>query len=40
MAILLGRVLGTNLEFWLNLEKTYQLKTFNEASLPQVLALA
>ena len=40
MAIFLGRALGTTPEFWLSLEKTYQLKTFNEESLPQVLALA
>ena len=33
-----SKALGTTPEFWLNLEKTYQLKTFNEASLPQVLA--
>ena len=40
MALLLSRALGTTPEFWLNLEKTYQLKTFNEESLPQVLVLA
>ena len=40
MAWLLGKALGTTPDFWLNLEKTYQLKTFDEASLPQVLALA
>ena len=40
MALLLSRALGTTPEFWLNLEKTYQLKTFDDASLPQVLALA
>lgn len=39
MALLLGKALGTTPEFWLNLEKTYQLKTFNEERLPQVLAL-
>ena len=40
MAWLLSKALGTTPEFWLNLEKTYQLKTLNVASLPQVLALA
>ena len=40
MAWLLSKALGTTPEFWLNLEKTYQLKTFNEENLPQVLALA
>ena len=40
MAWLLSKALGTTPEFWLNLEKTYQLKTFDESSLPQVLALA
>ena len=40
MAWLLSKALGTTPEFWLNLEKTYQLKTFNVSSLPQVLALA
>ena len=37
---LLSKALGTTPDFWLNLEKTYQLKTFDEANLPQVLALA
>ncbi len=40
MALLLSRALGTTPELWLNVEKAYQLKTFNEESLPQVLALA
>ena len=40
MAWLLSKALGTTPEFWLNLEQTYQLKTFNKASLPQVLPLA
>ena len=39
MAWLLSKALGTTPEFWLNLEKTYQIKTFDEASLPQVPAL-
>ena len=29
MAILIGRALGTTPEFWLKLEATYQLKTFD-----------
>ncbi|MDO4536793.1 MAG: HigA family addiction module antitoxin [Coriobacteriales bacterium] len=40
MALLLNRALGTAPEFWLNLEKTYQLKTFDMTSLPQVSSLA
>lgn len=38
MALLLSRALGATPEFWLNLEKTYQLNTFDDASLPQVQA--
>ena len=40
MAWLLGKALGTTPDFWLNLEKTYQLKTLDVESLPQVPALA
>ncbi len=40
VAWLLSRALGTTPEFWLNLEKTCQLKTFDTASVPQVCALA
>jgi plasmid maintenance system antidote protein VapI len=40
MAWLLARALGTTPDFWVNLEKTYQLKTFDESSLPPVRALA
>ena len=40
MAWLLGKALGTTPDFWINLEKTYQLKTFDEENMPQVLALA
>lgn len=40
MAWLLSKALGTTPEFWVNLETTYQLKTFNANSLPDVLALA
>lgn len=40
MAWLLSRALGTTPDFWLNLESTYQLKTFDVSSLPKVAALA
>ena len=40
MAWLLSKALGTTPEFWMNLEKTYQLKTFDESSLPEVALLA
>lgn len=40
MAWLLSRALGTTPEFWLNLETTYQLKTFDVSSMPKVEALA
>ena len=40
MAWLLSMALGTTPEFWLNLEMTYQLKTFDAKTLPQVLELA
>lgn len=36
MAWLLSKALGTTPEFWLNLENTYQLKTFNRDALPDV----
>jgi addiction module HigA family antidote len=36
MAWLLSEALGTTPEFWLNLETTYQLKTFNPENLPKV----
>ena len=39
MATLLGQALGTSAEFWLNLEMTYQLKTFDASKLPQVESL-
>lgn len=39
MAHLLARALGTTPNFWLNLEKTYQLKAFDESSLPEVMPL-
>ena len=39
MAWLLAKALGTTPDFWLNLENTYQLKTLDEASMPQVVAL-
>ena len=40
MAWLLARALGTTPDFWVNLEKIYQLKTFDVSSLPPVHALA
>ena len=40
MAWLLGKVLGTTAQFWLNLENAYQLKTIDESALPNVTVLA
>lgn len=40
MAYLLGKALGTSPQFWLNLEMTYQVKTFDPKGLPTVEALA
>ena len=40
MAWLLSRALGTTPDFWLNLESTYQLKTFDSSRLPAVALLA
>lgn len=40
MAWLLSRALGTTPEFWLNLEATYQLKTFDVSAMPNVVVLA
>ena len=40
MAWLLGKALGTSAQFWLNLEQTYQLKTFDESKMPEVEVLA
>ena len=40
MAWLLSRALGTTPDFWLNLEATYQIKTFDASSMPKVAALA
>ena len=39
MAWLLSRALDTTPEFWLNLELTYQLKTLDEAGMPEVVTL-
>lgn len=39
MAWLLSKALGTSPEFWLNLEMTYQVKTFDESSLPSITAI-
>ncbi len=36
----LSRVLGTTPEFWLNLETTYQIKTFDASRMPEVALLA
>jgi antitoxin HigA-1 len=40
MAWLLGKALGTSMEFWMNLELTYQAKTFDAAGMPEVERLA
>lgn len=40
MAWLLAQALGTTPEFWLNLEMTYQIKTFDSKNMPTVAALA
>ena len=40
MAWLLSRALGTTPDFWLNLESTYQLKTFDSSRLSEVALLA
>lgn len=40
MAWLFSRALGTTPEFWLNLEATYQLKTFDVSAMPNVVVLA
>lgn len=40
MAWLLGKALGTTPEFWLNLEMTYQVKTFDAGSMPPVASFA
>lgn len=39
MAWLLGEVLGTTAQFWLNLQSTYDLKTIDTSKLPHVEAL-
>ena len=38
-AWLLSRALGTTPDFWLNLEATYRIKTFDASSMPEVAAL-
>ena len=40
MAYLLGKALETSPQFWLNLEMTYQVKSFDPKGLPPVEALA
>lgn len=37
---LLSKALGTTPDFWLNLEATYQLKTFDASTMPKIPALA
>lgn len=39
MAWLLAKALGTTPEFWLNLEMTYQVKTFDASTMASVEAL-
>lgn len=39
MAYLIGTALGTTPDFWLQLQITYQLKTLNPLSLPDVEVL-
>ena len=39
MAWLLSKALGTTPQFWLNLEMTYQLKTFDSSGIPPVAIL-
>lgn len=40
MAWLLAHALGTTPEFWMNLESTYQIKTFDSSTMPKVAQLA
>ena len=40
MAWLLSKALGTTPEFWLNLEMTYQVKTFDPSACEPVAAFA
>ena len=40
MAWLLSRALGTTPELWMNLESTYQIKTFDSSTMPKVAQLA
>jgi len=40
MAWLLARALGTTPEFWLDLEMTYQIKTFDDGNMPAIASLA
>ena len=39
MAWLLSRALGTTPEFWMNLESTYQIKTFDSSNMSKVALL-
>jgi addiction module HigA family antidote len=40
MATLIGKALGTSPEFWLNLERTYRLKTLDRHLADKVEVLA
>lgn len=40
MACLLAAALGTSPEFWLNLQRDYDLLSFDRSRLPKVVALA
>lgn len=40
MAWLLAEALGTTPEFWMKLQTTYDLETFDSSALPEVAALA
>lgn len=40
MAWLLSRALGTTPQFWLGLQETYDMKTFDTSTLPDVAVLA
>ena len=40
MAWLLAEALGTTPEFWMKLQTTYDLKTFDPSARPEVAALA
>lgn len=39
MAYLIGKALGTTLDFWLSLQMTYQVKTLEQCDFPAVETL-